>query len=355
MNPLHRLRYVTALFALIVCTSVAASDVQVIQMKGSVQLRSRGQLMATKLDGRLVAPVEVRTGADGLVTLRQLGSELNVGPNSVVILPAVPAQSGAPQKIQQQDGRVIYSVDRKERDFIVETRHLVSVVKGTVFSIAAEPGRTLVSLLEGSLEVTTPEGGEAVLLRPNESAQRAGDGARIQVQPAPVFAPGAAGAPAAAPRLNEGGSTAAVEAAGAERMQPDVTTLMAAVADRRVATAPVPDSPGPGGAPGSQPLPELEPTVPELPQPQPGPIIPDVPDAQPEAPTPPEPPPPPPPPPPAPEPPPPPPPAPEPPPPIDIDPPHDHDDGNRGHGNDPDGHDDDNPGGGRGRGPGRAR
>ena len=182
-----------------------------------------------------------------------------------------------------------------------------------------------------------PDGGEPVLLRPNESAQRAGDGARIEVQRAPVFAPAAASAATAAPRLNERGSAASVEATGAERVQPDVTTLMASVADRRVATVPVPESPVPGGSPGSQPQPQPPPQPQPQPQPQPlpqpeptTPEVPAVPDVQP---------------------------PPPPTPPIDIDPPddHDHGDRDRGHGNDPGGHDPDNPGGGRGGGPRRTR
>ena len=185
----HRLRYVTAIIAALLSATVLASEVHVVRMTGEVSLRSRGALQPARLETTLTAPVEVRTGADGRVTLRQLGSELNVGPNSVVILPDVPAQRGAPQKIEQRDGRVLYSVDRKDREFIVETRHLVSVVKGTVFSIASDADGTQVSLLEGSLEVSAPGIEESILLRPNESATRNAGGAGIQVEAASIFAP----------------------------------------------------------------------------------------------------------------------------------------------------------------------
>jgi hypothetical protein len=312
----HVARYVTALCVTLLSTMAIASEVQVIQMKGTVQLRSKGQLIGARRDATLAAPVEVRTGSDGRITLRQLGSELNVGPNSVVILPEVAAARGAAQKIRQQQGTTIYSVDRKEREFIVETRHLVSVVKGTVFSVDAQEGATLVSLLEGSLEVSAPGSDEAILLRPNESATRNAGGARIEVQAASMFAPavtastgGVAGSLAASPE------PLAVGAASVERVQADVAGLMASLGDRRAAP-PVDGQPQP--APGTAPPPGPPATDPQSPGPGPEP------DPTPTTPA----------------------------PGHDDDHDHDHDhdddhdddDGNKGHGNDKDGHDDDNPG-----------
>ncbi|MDQ2639462.1 MAG: FecR domain-containing protein [Pseudomonadota bacterium] len=239
-------RYVATLIMALMSGWVLASDVQVVQLKGSVSLRSRGQLMKVRLDMQLPAPLEVRTGPDGMVTLRQLGSELNVGPNSVVILPDVSEQRGAPQKISQQSGRVLYSVERKNRAFSVETRHLVSVVKGTVFSVAAEDSGTQVSLLEGSLEVSTPGlEGEPVLLRPNESATRRVGSARIDVQQAAP--PGAQPRAAAVPPGTPGPASllGAPSDRDIARVSADLGELVAAVHARGSSVAPtVPADPG---------------------------------------------------------------------------------------------------------------
>lgn len=146
-----------------------ATSVTIARVSGSVKVLTSGQVVTPQVGAQLSTPLKVETGADGSLRIEQASSTVDIGPNSVILLPG---PSGTTEKIIQNLGRALYSVKpRKARTFSVETPYLVSVVKGTLFSVTIEDQATSVALLEGSVELVADDIAP-VLLHPNETARR---------------------------------------------------------------------------------------------------------------------------------------------------------------------------------------
>jgi hypothetical protein len=333
MQNAHRIGFILA--ALLSMTGVhaaAAEQITIARLSGTVQLSEGGKSIAPRLGLKMSLPLRVQTGGDGNVRLEHSGASLDVGPDSIVVIPGGKQSTSALEKIQQQLGRVLYSVKpRKTQPLVVETPYLVSVVKGTTFSIAVDERSTAVALLEGSLQISGPGVDQGVLLAPNQTAIRDRDSRSISVTTietsAPPLPPQAAApsspmtSPVALAHQEQIGSHT-----GASQ---DLSAITAAYVDRR-ASAPQPPTvpqpqPQPEPQPAPQPAPDSEPESPPQPEPVPSPDPSPAPEPQPD-------------------------PSPAPVPQPDDD--HDYDDdsddddddGNSGHGNDEDDKDDSNPG-----------
>ena len=159
---------------LIAAGHVQAAEVTVTASSGPVTLTAAGHPVAATVAAKLNLPLEIHTGATGTVDLLQLGSRVHVGPNSVLVLPDTATSDGPVDRILQKAGYVLYNIKtRKEHPLAVETPYLVSVVKGTVFTIAVEDHAATVALMEGSLDISAPGVTDHVLLKPNESIHHA--------------------------------------------------------------------------------------------------------------------------------------------------------------------------------------
>lgn len=162
-----------------------ASEITVTATAGQVTLIEHGRSLPPAVGAKLSLPVEIHTGADGSVDVQQLGSSLHVGPSSTVALPEPASRGDAVDKIKQGAGYVLYNIkSRKDHPLSVETPYLVSVVKGTVFTIAVEEHAATVALMEGSLDIAAPGVAEHVLLKPNQSIRHAEGEARLSVHSA---------------------------------------------------------------------------------------------------------------------------------------------------------------------------
>ena len=161
--------------------SLAFADtdsISVARASGSITATANGAKVDARVGARLTPPVTIQTGADGSLHLEQSTASLDIGPNSFVEL----HDSLATARIVQRAGRVMYTVTpRKSRDFAVETPYLVSVVKGTIFTVSVDVSSTQVTLLEGSVELRGEGIADAVLLLPNQSAKRAAGERSINV------------------------------------------------------------------------------------------------------------------------------------------------------------------------------
>jgi hypothetical protein len=254
----------------------AADELTISRLSGSVEITAKGKVIATQLGAKVASPLKVVTGTDGSVRLEHDSAALDIGPNSIVVLPK--SSNSTLDKIEQQIGRVLYSVKpRKTRPLVVETPYLVSVVKGTTFSIAVENETATIALLEGSLLISGNGVEEEVLLAPNQKATRAHGERVISVTSVettpPALPPQAnAAAPVQAPQaLN------AVIFASDTSIASDLADITAAYAARATPapqpppTIPPPPEPNPTPAPElPTPMPEPEPT-PEVPAPDPQP------------------------------------------------------------------------------------
>jgi hypothetical protein len=108
---------------------------------------------------------------------------LHVGPSSTIALPEATSPGNVIDKIKQSAGYVLYNIkSRKDHPLSVETPYLVSVVKGTVFTIAVEAHATTVALMEGSLDISAPGVTEHVLLKPNQSIRHADGESQLSVR-----------------------------------------------------------------------------------------------------------------------------------------------------------------------------
>jgi hypothetical protein len=161
-----------------------ASDLTVTATAGQVTLIAHGRSVPPSVGAKLSLPVEIHTGTDGTVDIQQPGSSLHVGPNSTIALPESASPRDAVDKIKQSAGYVLYNIkSRKDHPLSVETPYLVSVVKGTVFTIAVEEHAATVALMEGSLDISAPGVAEHVLLQPNQSIRHADGESQLSVRP----------------------------------------------------------------------------------------------------------------------------------------------------------------------------
>jgi len=160
-----------------------ASDLTVTATTGQVTLTEHGRSVPPSVGAKFSLPVEIHTGPDGTVDVQQLGSSLHVGPSSTIALPESASHADSVDKIKQSAGYVLYNIkSRKDHPLSVETPYLVSVVKGTVFTIAVEEHAATVALMEGSLDISAPGVAEHVLLKPNQSIHHADGEPRLSVR-----------------------------------------------------------------------------------------------------------------------------------------------------------------------------
>lgn len=160
-------------------TSLTANQWMVQLPSGDVQIglatESSGyRWQAAQQGQRVVAPFLVKTGATGQAVISRGNDSMQVAPDSLFEVTAA-SQSDASlvTRILQQLGTLIYRVETlPEKRFEVETTYLVSVAKGTTFTIDVSPDKATVSLTEGSLDVSTADGAHRVLLVPGEIAEQ---------------------------------------------------------------------------------------------------------------------------------------------------------------------------------------
>ena len=125
----------------------------------------------------------VSTGPGGRAVLVRGTEYMMVAGNSRLRLPAEQKASGFTQ-MAQDFGNVVFMIKKKMTPhFEVKTPYLAAVVKGTTFSVGVTPKGASVQVLEGAVEVATPDGGAHELLRPGAIAVvGAGDLYRMRVE-----------------------------------------------------------------------------------------------------------------------------------------------------------------------------
>lgn len=103
----------------------------------------------------LTAPVQIKTGEEGRVVLTHRKDQTTVGPNSAIEFVKEKVQkSGLLTRIVQSLGHALFKIEKgKNRTVQIESPYLVSVVKGTTFSVQVTERRAMVNLVEGALQV----------------------------------------------------------------------------------------------------------------------------------------------------------------------------------------------------------
>ncbi len=135
---------------------VLRADLQPIALRRGVELRP-GDRVVTKSDGRAV----LTSGRDTII----------VAPHSEISLPA-PKRPGLGTRIIQEIGTIFLKVESSAtRSFEVETPILAAVVKGTEFSVTANPAGTVVRVAEGAVEVSAFESRETAVVQAGQTAR----------------------------------------------------------------------------------------------------------------------------------------------------------------------------------------
>jgi len=166
------------------CVSAHATSVTVVSSHGSVNITQADHVVRVSDSGQLTLPAQIKTGADGAIDLKDRESQIHIGPNSTVALPDTAPSGGLVDHYLQSAGSALYNIQgRHGRPMSVETPYLVSVVKGTVFTISVEDGAARVTLMEGSLEVSAPGVNQHVLLKANQSIRHGAGESSLVISP----------------------------------------------------------------------------------------------------------------------------------------------------------------------------
>ncbi len=107
----------------------------------------------------------VETAATGRIVLTRGVETIAVGPNSRVMLPALPVNGNT--QVLQTVGTALYQIGKqKAPHFQVDTPYLAAVVKGTTFTVRVSEGVASVDVSEGLVEVATPDGAHRADVQP---------------------------------------------------------------------------------------------------------------------------------------------------------------------------------------------
>lgn len=166
------------------CQQASATEITVVSSRGSVSVTQADHLVPVTASAHLTLPAQIRTGPDGMIDLRDKGSLVHIGPNSTVAIPDSGPSGGLVDRYLQSAGSALYNIQgRHGRPMSVETPYLVSVVKGTVFTVSVEENATSVTLMEGSLDVAAPDVSQHVLLKANQSIRHSPGEPALVVSP----------------------------------------------------------------------------------------------------------------------------------------------------------------------------
>ena len=166
------------------CERAHATEVTVVSSRGSVSVTQGDHLVPVSASTHLTLPAQIKTGSDGMLDLQDNDSLVHIGPNSTVALPDTGPSGSLVDRYLQSAGSALYNIQsRHGRPMSVQTPYLVSVVKGTVFTVAVEEGATSVTLMEGSLDVSAPGVSQHVLLKPNQSIRHGAGESSLLVSP----------------------------------------------------------------------------------------------------------------------------------------------------------------------------
>jgi hypothetical protein len=160
-------RILAALAALIAFSAPArANDAwMLIQSVGEVSVTAPGATpVAAKPSSPLPNGSTIKTGTNGRAVLLRGRETIVMSPMSSVTLPSGPNREIS--KLQQGSGTLLFKIGKKpEAHFEVNTPYLAAVVKGTTFTVSVSSKGASVHVLEGAVEVATPDRLQSYLTR----------------------------------------------------------------------------------------------------------------------------------------------------------------------------------------------
>jgi hypothetical protein len=144
-------------------TVPSAANWVVLYAIGTAAWRAEGEPRWREfMPGEVLPPgCEIETGADGEVTLVAGGDQLIVSPYTRLIVPQVAADQD--RRLRHERGRIrVHIESRGGRKVRVDTPLLSLGIKGTTFEVEVGADEDSVVVLDGEVEVTTPDQPDAV-------------------------------------------------------------------------------------------------------------------------------------------------------------------------------------------------
>lgn len=135
------------------------------------------------LGENLTGPIFIRTGKDARIILKHRNDKITIASNSLLKLEAESYNdTGILTKIVQSIGYALFDIEKNSgRTNIVETPYLVSVVKGTTFTVQANSERSVVNLIEGRLQVNATQSNASTIIHSGQIAQLAKGDSSISI------------------------------------------------------------------------------------------------------------------------------------------------------------------------------
>ncbi len=168
------------IFALLTQSLVLVQRIaQVGEMKGkvSVQRSGHGEFFALAKDGMVKTGDVIKTGADGTAEFKWVdGTRWKLMPNTVLTVKKAVANTVKKGEISQLNlstGKVFIRIVKAlapTSRFEVETPTAVAAVRGTIFSVSVQNGKTEVAVFKGRVQVTGAGKSAPTMIDPGQAA-----------------------------------------------------------------------------------------------------------------------------------------------------------------------------------------
>ena len=163
---------VCLIFNVLLFQQAASEPITIDTVTGNLEVQQPDSSWSPILPSKVKLPISLRTGAGGKAVESQGKTSIELNSNTEITLAGSDTRASELISIvRQRLGNAAYKVERHPGDFKVETSYLVSVVKGTRFTVFADEKNAFVSVTEGLVEVNDLRTGEVRDLRPGEIAR----------------------------------------------------------------------------------------------------------------------------------------------------------------------------------------
>lgn len=139
------------------------------RLRGEVLVSRQGKWVALKLNDTISGGQPVKTSATGAVQFERNGETVDVFANTQIAIEE--SAAGSVTTVKEDFGTVtVQDNETAVPRFSVVTPYLVSVVKGTIFTVSTLSGHSRVSVARGKVEVDDIKSRSRVLLLPGQFA-----------------------------------------------------------------------------------------------------------------------------------------------------------------------------------------
>lgn len=147
----------------------------ILHIEGVTQARTDQDWKDLSAGEELTSPAYLRTDKDSRIILKHRNDKITIASNSLLKLEEEKyTEEGIITKIIQTIGYALFDIEKNTgRKNIVETSYLLSVVKGTTFTVQVTDKQAIVDLIEGQLEVKATNFNASTIINTGQIAQLA--------------------------------------------------------------------------------------------------------------------------------------------------------------------------------------